>query len=198
VLEQFCQIVEDRFPGRDVVIRRMDLRCSLAQEQLADLAEASRCAAELAATIVVPESDDEIPADDVGTEGEAEDTGRHGTRRPTTGRPGMIEAQDAARRPLLDGDEAVAGMAGSETGAKSGRIVIEEDRDDAEPVDPLHADEFADAVEWIMSGLRAEARGASNEWVDAWPAIRPRGLVDPSLCVGRRSSRHCHGSTRQA
>jgi hypothetical protein len=51
VLALFCEIVEDRFPGQEVRIRRVDLRCSLSAGQLAGPAEVSRCAQELAAAI---------------------------------------------------------------------------------------------------------------------------------------------------
>src|ERR1700677_1541170 len=50
-LALFCEIVEDRFPGQEVRIRRVDLRCSLSAGQLAGPAEVSRCAQELAAAI---------------------------------------------------------------------------------------------------------------------------------------------------
>jgi hypothetical protein len=53
VLALFCEIVEDRFPGQEVRIRRVDLRCSLSAGQLAGPAEVSRCAQELAAAIDV-------------------------------------------------------------------------------------------------------------------------------------------------
>jgi hypothetical protein len=186
VLEQFCQIVEDRFPGRDVVIRRMDLRCSLSQTQLADPAEASRYAAELVAAIVVPEIDDEVSAADIGAKGEAEDTGWHGTPRYISRRPGLIEGWSESQNRLLDEDQLVAATAGSETDAKSGRIAKEEDRDVAEPTDPLRAPAFNDAVEWIMSCLHAEARGAGNEWVYVWSRDAAAGSVE-ALALRRQA-----------
>ena len=121
VLERFCQIVEDRFPGRDFVIRRMDLRCSLSPEQLIDVAEAVRYAAALAATIVVP-----------------------------------------------DADETIAGVPRANTAEVSGHTETQEQQNQAEPVDPSPAHALDDVVEWILSCLRAEVRGAHDAWVQAW------------------------------
>jgi hypothetical protein len=51
VLALFCEIVEDRFPGQEVRIRRVDLRCRLSAGQLGGPEEVLRCAQELAAAI---------------------------------------------------------------------------------------------------------------------------------------------------
>jgi hypothetical protein len=179
VLERFCQIVEDRFPGRDVVIRRVDLRCSLSQDQLADPAEAARYGAALAATIDVPESDDEIPATDLDTVGEAGDAAWHQTSRSMSRRSGLIEGWSAIQKRSFGEDETAAAAAGSETDTASGLIALDEERGGAEPVDILRASAFNDILEWIISCLRAEARGGGSDWADAWSREAAAGTVEP-------------------
>src|SRR5277367_5461272 len=51
VLARFCEIVEDRYPGQDISIGRVDLRCTLSAGQLNDAGEVLRCARQLALSI---------------------------------------------------------------------------------------------------------------------------------------------------
>ena len=62
VLERFCEIMEERFPGREFVIRRLDLRYNLSPGQLAGPADAAFCASDLAETISAWFDLDEAPA----------------------------------------------------------------------------------------------------------------------------------------
>jgi hypothetical protein len=69
VLEQFSEIVEARSPGRVVLIRRMALRWSLSEAQLADKANVASSAAELADSVAasdggLPHAGDSIAAFD--------------------------------------------------------------------------------------------------------------------------------------
>jgi hypothetical protein len=54
VVEQFSQIVEARWPARVVLIRRIALRWSVSETEMADPTEAANRAAELADTFAVP------------------------------------------------------------------------------------------------------------------------------------------------
>ncbi len=51
VLDRFCNILEARAPGRVTLIRELNLRWSYTEMELADPAQADRCAAELAESI---------------------------------------------------------------------------------------------------------------------------------------------------
>jgi hypothetical protein len=155
VLERFCEIVEGRLRGRDLVIRRVDLRCSLAPEQLTDTAEAARYAAALAATIIIPETD------------EADGTSWAETSRSLSGGPGIITAFSAMRQALRNADETVAGLARANTATRDGQNQTWEEQNETVPVDPLPASAFGDAVELILFCLRAEARGGGDGWVEA-------------------------------
>jgi hypothetical protein len=166
VLERFCQIIEDRFPGRDIQIRRMDLRCSLSPEQLVDTAEAARYAAALAATIVVPETDEEQPSAGPLTADEEGDAPWTGTS--VSSRLDIIAEPGGKRQPLRDAGETAAHEARANTAAESEEVVTGEERFQTEPVDPLPASAYSDAVELILFCLGAEASGGSDGWVEAW------------------------------
>jgi hypothetical protein len=166
VLERFCQLVEDRFPGRDVVIRRMDLRCSLSPEQLIDTAEAKRYAAALAATIVVPEEVAE-PAAGSRAADAADGTSRAETSRSLSSGPGIITPPGKMWQPR-NADETFTPLARANTAGERGHTETQEEWNETEPVDPLTANAFNDAVELILFCLGAEARGGGDGWVEAW------------------------------
>lgn len=53
VLDRFCMDLESRFPGRTILVRQLTSRWALSETEMADPGEASRCAAEMAASVSI-------------------------------------------------------------------------------------------------------------------------------------------------
>jgi hypothetical protein len=165
VLARFCQIVEDRFPGQDISIGRVDLRCALSVGQLTDRGEVLRCAGELAASIdeglYAVFSNEVLGADDgvvhsvrSASEPFAEWGGSGSGRSQESAVAGPVESSAPARSRQEDDRWLVAGKSdASATGVQ--------DRDAATMPQA--------AVAWLISCLRV---GTMEAWIDP-PGILP-------------------------
>jgi hypothetical protein len=166
VLEHFCQIVEDRLPGQDVLIRRLDLRCSLSPEQLTDPAEASRFAVELAAAIDLTPKSEALAAEGRWPTPFGQETNPPPALVPITAWNGRSVQLGGA--PLYPGeaDNPLSPNAWlSDTDPTGPPDYM--DRALSVPAGRVPAAATPDEIDWLIYSLRSEAARLGETWLDA-------------------------------
>jgi hypothetical protein len=160
VLARFCEMIGDRFPGQDISIGRVDLRCTLSAGQLADAGEVLRCAQQLVSSIAGGSRAaflDEAFAADSGAVQSARSASEPFADQggPSSGRP--VESA------VVDGTES---SAPSGPRQDNDRWLAAEDRAARTPgvQDPDEASSSQAAVEWLITCLR---NGTVEGWIDS-------------------------------
>jgi hypothetical protein len=166
VLERFCEIVERRFPGRDILIRRMDLRCTLLAEQLDDAAGTERYAEELAAALIGPEITEDVALDGRGSADVWQGWSDVPPLASADSAPAIERASRASVSGAVQGQD--LGVAGDRPIVGRRTLAADATGYSLEPDEPGMSARIGELEDRLISALRREAQGAGATEFASW------------------------------